>query len=135
MFASKGKEMVAAGGGTSIIGSAVTLTGDLSSTADIRIDGKVKGNVKSDSRVLVGADGVIEGDIVGQQADVMGTVKGNIRVKELLTLRASAVVTGDVFAARLQVEPTVTFNGHCNMNQNVVEMIKETNELPKSAAK
>lgn len=137
MFSSKDKdkEMVSAGGGTSIIGSAVTLSGDVSSTADIRIDGVVKGNIRSDARILIGSNGVVEGDLESQQADIMGNIKGNIKVRDLLNLRGNAVITGNIYAGKLQVEPTVNFNGHCYMNNNVVvEMNKDTHEQQKSIA-
>ena len=136
MFSSKAKEMVCAGGGTSIIGSGVTLSGDLVSTADIRIDGTVKGNIKSSARILIGSDGMVEGDMESLQADVMGTIKGNIKVKELLNLGGNAVINGNIYAGKLQVEPTVTFNGHCYMNNNVVvEMSKDTHDQQKSLSK
>ena len=124
-----------AGGGTSIIGQAVSLSGDISSTADIRIDGVVKGNVKSSARILIGTDGVVEGDLDSLQADIMGSVKGNIKVKELLSLRENAVINGNIHVGKLQVEPSVILNGNCFMNTNVVEMIKETHEQPKVLSK
>lgn len=124
-----------AGGGTSIIGQAVSLSGDITSTADIRIDGVVKGNVKSSARILIGTDGVVEGDLDSLQADIMGSVKGNIKVKELLSLRENAVINGNIYVGKLQVEPSVILNGNCFMNTNVVEMMKETHEQPKVLSK
>lgn len=124
-----------AGGGTSIIGQAVSLSGDITSTADIRIDGVVKGNVKSSARILIGADGVVEGDLDSLQADIMGSVKGNIKVKELLSLRENAVINGNIHVGKLQVEPSVILNGNCFMNANVVEMMKEKHEQPKVLSK
>ena len=124
-----------AGGGTSIIGQAVSLSGDITSTADIRIDGVVKGNVKSSARILIGADGMVEGDLDSLQADIMGSVKGNIKVKELLSLRENAVINGNIHVGKLQVEPSVILNGNCYMNTNVVEMMKETHEQPKILSK
>lgn len=124
-----------AGGGTSIIGQAVSLSGDITSTADIRIDGVVKGNVKSSARILIGTDGVVEGDLDSLQADIMGSVKGNIKVKELLSLRENAVINGNIHVGKLQVEPSVILNGNCFMNANVVEMMKETHEQPKVLSK
>lgn len=124
-----------AGGGTSIIGQAVSLSGDITSTADIRIDGVVKGNVKSSARILIGTDGVVEGDLDSLQADIMGSVKGNIKVKELLSLRENAVINGNIHVGKLQVEPSVILNGNCFMNTNVVEMMKETHEQPKVLSK
>ena len=124
-----------AGGGTSIIGQAVSLSGDITSTADIRIDGVVKGNVKSSARILIGADGVVEGDLDSLQADIMGSVKGNIKVKELLSLRENAVINGNIHVGKLQVEPSVILNGNCFMNATVVEMMKETHEQLKVLSK
>ena len=135
MFSTKKNNPVIAGGGTSIIGQAVSLSGDITSTADIRIDGVVKGNVKSSARILIGADGVVEGDLDSLQADIMGSVKGNIKVKELLSLRENAVINGNIHVGKLQVEPTVILNGNCFMNSNVVEMMKETHEQPKVLSK
>ena len=135
MFSTKKNNSVLAGGGTSIIGQAVSLSGDITSTADIRIDGVVKGNVKSSARILIGADGVVEGDLDSLQADIMGSVRGNIKVKELLSLRENAVINGNIHVGKLQVEPSVILNGNCYMNTNVVEMMKETHEQPKVLSK
>lgn len=135
MFSSK-KNAVAPVGAMSIIGSGVTLTGDINSTADIRIDGVLKGNIKSSARVFIGSDAVVEGKIECQQADIHGQVRGDIKVKELLNLRANASIIGDIYAVKLQVEPSANFNGHCFMNTNViVEMIHEVNDQPKTISK
>lgn len=136
MFASKKDSSAIPHGAMSIIGSGVTLTGDINSTADIRIDGILKGNIKSSARVFIGKDAVVEGEIESQQADVHGQVRGNVKVKELLNLRASASLVGDIYAGKLQVEPAAFFNGHCYMNTNViVEMIPDVNDKPKTHAK
>jgi len=110
------------GNGTTLIGAGTTLKGDISSNSDLRIDGTVIGNIHSSSKIVIGANGVVEGDISGTQADIVGKVSGNIRTKELLQLRGECVVTGNLFAGKLQVEPSATFNGQCHMGANVVEM-------------
>jgi cytoskeletal protein CcmA (bactofilin family) len=112
--------------GTSLIGTGTTITGDIVSNGDIRIDGVLKGNIRGTAKILIGQDGVVEGDIEGQQADIMGRVEGRIAVKELLNLRSSAIIKGDIRAGKLQIEPTVVFNGQCQMGEaSVVEMAKE----------
>lgn len=110
------------GNGTTLISSGTTLKGDLSSNSDLRIDGTVIGNINSSAKVVIGANGVVEGDIIGAQADIVGKVSGNIRAKDLLQLRGECLVTGNLYAGKLQVEPTATFNGQCHMGANVVEM-------------
>ncbi len=110
------------GNGTTLISAGTTLKGDVSSQCDLRIDGTVIGNIKSTAKIIIGSSGIVEGDIAGNQADVVGKVTGNIRAKELLQLRGDCVVTGNLYAGKLQVEPSATFNGQCHMGTNVVDM-------------
>lgn len=109
-------------GGTTLIGAGTTVKGDINSNNDIRIDGTVLGNITSTAKIVIGSSGVVEGDITGNQADVVGTVNGNIRSKELLQLRGDCIVKGNLYAGKLQLEPTATFNGACHMGANIVEM-------------
>lgn len=110
------------GNGTTLIGAGTTLKGDISSNSDLRIDGTVIGNISSSAKIVIGSNGVVEGDLSGNQADIVGKVTGNIRAKELLQLRGECEVTGNLYAGKLQVEPTAVFNGQCHMGNNVVEM-------------
>lgn len=126
MFNSKTKTNDApSGNGTTIIGAGTIINGDISSNGDIRIDGTLVGNLSSKAKVLVGQEGIVEGDINGLQADIMGKVTGMLKVKELLQLRGKCNVNGELFAGKLEVEPTATFNGSCHMGANVVELTAE----------
>lgn len=107
--------------GATLVSAGTTLKGDISSNSDLRIDGTIIGNINSSSKIVIGASGVVEGDITGNQADIVGKVSGNIKTKDLLQLRGDSVVNGNVYAGKLQVEPTAIFNGQCHMG-NVVEM-------------
>jgi cytoskeletal protein CcmA (bactofilin family) len=121
------------GNGTTLVSAGTSLKGDISSNSDLRIDGTIIGNVSSSAKIVIGASGTVEGDISGNQADIVGKVSGNIKTKDLLQLRGDCIVNGNVYAGKLQVEPTATFNGQCHMGTNVVEMANITNE-PKTAA-
>lgn len=109
-----------AGSSATIIAGGTTLKGDITSPGDIRIDGALQGNIICKAKVVIGAQGSVEGDIKGQQADIMGKVKGTIHVSELLQLKGSSQVNGNIHAGKLQVEPTAQFNGQCFMNETVV---------------
>ncbi len=120
MFKSKNKtdmqnEKPTGGNGTTLIGAGTTLKGDITSNSDLRIDGTIVGNIHSNSKVIIGANGVVEGDIFGNQADIIGKVTGNIKAKDLLQLRGDCSVTGNIYAGKLQVEPSAVFNGQCHM--------------------
>lgn len=115
------------GNGTTLISAGTTIKGDISSNADLRIDGTIIGNINSNAKIVIGSSGVVEGDIHGNLADIVGKTSGTIKVKELLQLRGECVVNGNIYAGKLQVEPTATFNGQCHMGANVVDMA--SNEL------
>jgi cytoskeletal protein CcmA (bactofilin family) len=127
MFNSKSKTSFDpnAGSGSTMIGAGTTINGDMESNGDIRIDGTLRGNLKGKAKIIVGADGVVEGNIEGLQADIMGHVTGTIKVQELLFLHGKTEVNGDIYAGKLQVEPTAVFNGNCHMGANIVELKKE----------
>jgi cytoskeletal protein CcmA (bactofilin family) len=110
--------------GATIIAAGTSFRGDIECTNDLRIDGHVCGNIKSGSKVVVGADGRVEGNIEGVQADVMGQITGNIAVSELLNLRGKACMMGDIYTRSLNMEGGVTFNGRCHMGAEASEMVK-----------
>ena len=121
MFNSKSKsetaESVVPSGSATIIGSGTSLKGDITSSGDLRIDGTLVVNIICSSKIIIGANGVVEGDISGQQADIMGKVSGTIKVKELLQLKSNCQVNGNLYSAKLQIEPAASFNGQCHMIQ------------------
>lgn len=146
MFAPKNKaeEPVISSGKTSMIGSGMTIQGEINSQSDIRIDGKMIGNVHCTAKVVIGVDGEVEGNVFALQVDITGKVTGNLHVKEQVTLRNNAIINGDILTAKLSMEPTVSFNGKCSMPgvasaaSQVVELLTDKNAAaerqPKIAA-
>jgi cytoskeletal protein CcmA (bactofilin family) len=133
MFNAKSKSdaVETSGGAASLISNGTTLKGDINSSSDLRIDGTLIGNITSTAKVIIGSNGVVEGDIQGQQADILGKVTGTIKVKELLQLKGSSVINGNIYAGKLQIEPTANFNGACHMNGSTMAKA-ELDELEKS---
>ena len=125
MFSSKTKTNELPIGSTTIIGAGTAITGDIESNGDIRIDGRLNGNLISKAKILIGQDGIVEGDIRGVNADIMGKVTGSVRIKELLQLRGKSSVSGEIQTGKLEVEPTASFNGSCQMGASVVELAHE----------
>lgn len=124
MFNSKSKSSAdeTPNGSITIIGAGTIINGNIESTGDIRIDGTLVGNINAKAKILIGADGVVEGSIKGRQADVMGKITGQMDIREVLQLRGKCNVDGDIYAGKLEVEPTAIFNGRCHMGANVVEL-------------
>jgi cytoskeletal protein CcmA (bactofilin family) len=97
------------------IGAGSIIEGQLKIEGEIFIEGVVKGTIISKSKVVLGVNGRIEGDINCQEAEISGTVTGKINVKEILTLKGNATVDGDINTGKLMMESGVKFNGKCNM--------------------
>ncbi len=117
-------------GNTSIIAAGLKITGEVTTDADIRIDGTLIGNISSSAKVVIGPEGYVKGNITAQQVDTTGKITGNIKVSDLLNMREKAELHGDIDAQKISIEPTVYFNGKCSMGHGtqVVEIMYETNE-------
>jgi cytoskeletal protein CcmA (bactofilin family) len=105
-----------------LIGTGTAIEGEIRSNGDIRIDGTIHGSITSKAKVVIGSTGLVEGDIVCQNADISGTVKGKTTVAELLFLKSTANINGDIIAGKLVVEVGASFTGSCNMGPVIKEM-------------
>src|SRR5690606_4592929 len=124
MFTSKEDKRVAEeiSNSSNTIGKGTFLEGNVETYGNIRIEGKVNGNVKSKSKVALGPSSFVQGNVTAQNADLEGEVKGRIEVTELLVLKATAVIHGDIVTGKLVVEPGAVFNGTCKMGASVKEI-------------
>jgi cytoskeletal protein CcmA (bactofilin family) len=124
MFTSKEEKRVAEeiSNSSNTIGKGTFLEGNVETYGNIRIEGKVTGNVKSKSKVALGPSSFVQGNVTAQNADLEGEVKGRIEVAELLVLKATAVIHGDIVTGKLVVEPGALFNGTCKMGAAVKEI-------------
>lgn len=110
-----------------IITTGTTIKGDIVATGDFRLDGTLEGNIQLNGKLVVGDSGLVHGNVLCQNANIIGTVNGNISVKELLSLHTSARVKGDILINKLSIEPGAVFTGKCRMLDEVrAEQEQET---------
>src|SRR5512139_2477454 len=74
------------------IGVGTEITGDVSTSSDIRFDGILTGNLKTKGKVVIGETGTVKGEISCKNSVVEGKVEGKISVSELLTLKATSTL-------------------------------------------
>jgi cytoskeletal protein CcmA (bactofilin family) len=124
MFTSKEEKRVAEeiSNSSNTIGKGTFLEGNVETYGNIRIEGKVTGNVKSKSKVALGPSSFVQGNVIAQNADLEGEVKGRIEVADMLVLKATAVIHGDILTGKLVVESGALFNGTCKMGAAVKEI-------------
>ena len=122
MFMSKSKEIEQLSNSSTIVGKGSVMEGNIETFGNIRIEGKVIGNIKSKSKVAIGDSASIDGTILAQNAEIAGEVKGLVEVSDLLILKSSAIIHGDIVTNKLVVEPGASFNGLCKMGAIIKEI-------------
>lgn len=117
MFTNKEEKKVEAEitSSSNTIGKGTFVHGDIETHGNLRIEGKVEGNIKTKSKIVLGKSSIVVGNITAQNAEVEGHVTGKVHVGEILILKSSSKINGDIKTNRLIVESGSEFNGGCKM--------------------
>lgn len=91
------------------------IKGDIITHGNIRLDGEIEGNIMSESKVVLGEQCQMTGNMKAQNAEISGEVKGIIEISDLLILKPTAVINGDIKTGKIKVEEGAVFNGTCSM--------------------
>lgn len=110
MFSS-GKQGTSSGGAPrlSFFGSEVVVSGDVSTEAQLHIDGRIDGNVRCAS-LTQGGDGRIAGNIIAEEARLAGTVEGTVTAATVI-IEATAKILGDVAYDTVSIEAGARIEG------------------------
>jgi cytoskeletal protein CcmA (bactofilin family) len=103
----------------SIIGPGMRVMGDCDTDGAIRVEGTVQGNIRAGKAVVVGKEGVVDGDIFTQDAVIGGAVNGTLRAASRLEVLATSRIEGEVIAERMQLEEGAILNGSVQMGHGV----------------
>lgn len=114
----------------SIISQDLRIVGDLHSAGEIQIDGRVDGDIRTNT-LLVGESAVVKGEIVADSVTIHGTVNGQIKAASV-KLAKSSRVTGDILHENLAIEKGAFLEGHCKRIS--AEQSRETRGAGKDTA-
>lgn len=92
------------------------LRGTLHFEGTTRVDGKLVGEVYSHHLLVVGPEGVVDGDINVGALVVYGCVRGNVLAHHRVEAKGDAVVEADVQAPIVHFEEGVRFDGQIKMS-------------------
>jgi len=139
MFNSKNKQQEKKKGNSrtmerNVIAKNSTFIGDITSDGDFRIDGVLEGTLKTNGRVIIGAEGLIKGTVEAANADIEGKFSGQLSVANILTIKPTANISGDVIIGKLSIEPGATFNATCVM-KGALKELNNSNETKKRSEK
>ena len=100
-----------------VIGPGITISGDVSCSTDLQVEGRIKGEIRCGT-VLLGESGYIEGTIQADRVRVSGTVDGAIIAGDL-AIEPTAHVRGEIAYTRLKVSAGGVIEG--NLKQRAAE--------------
>ncbi len=93
----------------SVLGSDVTITGNIAATTDLHIEGTVHGDVAC-ANLVQGAGSRITGNVQAETARLAGTIDGTVAVRQL-TVERAARITGDVEYEDIAMEKGASIDG------------------------
>jgi cytoskeletal protein CcmA (bactofilin family) len=100
----------------SIIGEGSEFYGEFKLSGLIRIDGRFKGLIQTDGKVIIGKTGVVDTDIRARVVVAGGEIRGNVYASERIVLLSTCRLYGDVITPKLLIEEGVLFEGKCTVN-------------------
>ena len=103
-------------GAETVIGTGVTVTGNLTSESDIVINGTLDGKIETIGDVVIGVNAVINANVSGSNITIAGTLKGNILAQGVATIRETGHVSGDIKSSGIAISPGGIFIGRSIMS-------------------
>ena len=119
---------------TTSIGENCTIDGDITFDKTIEIHGKITGTVKiaencTTAMLVIKKNGIVEGDVYGDEVVIEGEVIGNVTGKKKITIKSSSFVSGNVCYDILDMNGGATVNGNLIRNKG-----KEPQKLEDNSA-
>ncbi|MFW6139938.1 MAG: bactofilin family protein [Acidobacteriota bacterium] len=117
--------------------------GDLEFKGSFRLDGIFKGNINSESTLIVGDNGKVEADIKIGSISISGEVKGTIQAKEKVEVHSNGKITGTIITPKLIIEEGAFLEANCQTTDKVPQTppptakkdIKDLKKEPKEEPK
>lgn len=103
------------------ISPSTTIRGEIALDNDLRIAGRIEGEVTCTQDLVLESTGVVIGNISTQSADLAGQLKGNVLASGRLVLEATARVEGDIEAKQIVIHEGAFFQGRCQMTPTHVD--------------
>jgi cytoskeletal protein CcmA (bactofilin family) len=102
---------------TGFVDQGVFFEGHLEFSGTLRIDGSLKGTIKTDDHLLIGENGILEAEVYAGTVSISGKVTGVIHAKEKVRIHPKGRVSGEIYTPLLEIETGAIFDGKTFMTQ------------------
>jgi|GEM_PF-2375607 cytoskeletal protein CcmA (bactofilin family) len=86
-----------------IVGPELVLCGELVSEENIRVRGRVEGNISTSGSLVIEPSGNVKGDITAENVIVEGSVEGTVIAAMKFELRPAGRIQGDIRASIVSI--------------------------------
>jgi cytoskeletal protein CcmA (bactofilin family) len=100
-----------------LISKGCNVEGRIESDVFVRIDGRIKGDVFISEGLIVGENGLIEGNVHTREIVIFGTINGTVRA-DSIDIKSSGKILGELHTNSLQVEMGAIYVGIVVMKNN-----------------
>jgi len=116
MFSSKSKSIVISSDNTTLIAKGTEISGQVSFTGCLEIEGVVRGNIVVEegcdvSQVRIQNSGAVHGNVCAPVVIVNGSIEGNVYSSKRVEMASNAVVCGDVHYQMIEMVKGAQING------------------------
>ena len=105
---------------TAIIGTSITIKGEIKGDENLVIAGKVEGKIElSNHDLTIAQEGDVHANLSAKTVKAEGRVTGDISGSEKVTITKSGRVTGNIVAPRVTLEDGAKFKGSIDMDPEI----------------
>ena len=102
--------------GYSVLDQQMTVDGDVDTEGALRIDGRVRGSVRSGSTLVLAAGAAIAGSVWAREVIIGGTITGNVTATGRVELQQTGVVNGDIETSAIMIQEGGTVDGRMTVH-------------------
>ena len=112
------------------VGKGVVFKGDLLSSEDMTVDGRVEGTIQlRDHGLTIGPDADIRADIVAKTVTVLGAMVGAITASDKVDIRETGSVEGDIIAPRVAMADGAVMRGRVDTSNRKADQNRSQSAL------
>ena len=109
----------------SVLGEGLEMTGEVSLTSGMRVNGVINGKIRSDAVLEIGPDGKVDAEITVRRILINGEFRGIIHASDRVEIHKDGKAYGDIYTPCLIIEAGAVFEGRCNMSDAKKSQAKE----------
>jgi cytoskeletal protein CcmA (bactofilin family) len=97
------------------LGEGTELLGEISFCNTLRVNGAIKGKVRSESAFEIGPQGRVDAEVNVRKISISGEFRGVIQASDRVEIHKNGRVFGDIYSPCLIIEAGAVFEGRCNI--------------------